>query len=88
MDELIGLLGRDAVLFREEDLIAYECDAYTLEKALPRAVVFPKNTEETAEVVRLLNRKKISFIPEGAGTGLSGGATPPGRGSRQSAWPG
>lgn len=78
VDELIGLLGRDAVLFREEDLIAYECDAYTLEKALPRAVVFPKNTEETAEVVRLLNRKKISFIPRGAGTGLSGGATPRG----------
>lgn len=78
VDELIGLLGRDAVLFREEDLIAYECDAYTLEKALPRAVVFPKNTEETAEVVRLLNRKKIPFIPRGAGTGLSGGATPRG----------
>ena len=78
VDELIGLLGRDAVLFREEDLIAYECDAYTLEKALPRAVVFPKNTEETAEVVRLLNRKKISFIPRGAETGLSGGATPRG----------
>lgn len=78
IDELIRLLGRDAVLFKKEDLLAYECDAYTLEKAMPRAVVFPKDTEETAEVVRLLNQRKIPFIPRGAGTGLSGGATPRG----------
>jgi len=78
IEELIRLLGKDAVLFKKEDLLAYECDAYTLEKALPRAVVFPGNTEETAAVVRLLNRRKIPFIPRGAGTGLSGGATPRG----------
>lgn len=80
--ELIAALqrcvGKDAVLFRQEDLLAYECDAYTLKKALPRAVVFPGSTEETAEVVRFLAQRGIPFIPRGAGTGLSGGATPTG----------
>lgn len=80
--ELIAALkrcvGNDAVLYRHEDLLAYECDAYTLKKVVPRAVVFPRSTEETAEVVRLLSKRGIPFIPRGAGTGLSGGATPTG----------
>ncbi|WP_244527624.1 FAD-linked oxidase C-terminal domain-containing protein [Lihuaxuella thermophila] len=71
-------VGDNGVLFRHEELVSYECDAYTLQKALPRAVVFPKDTEEVAAVVRLLNERKIPFIPRGAGTGLSGGATPTG----------
>jgi glycolate oxidase subunit GlcD len=78
IDELIRCVGKDAVLYRREDLLPYECDAYTLKKGIPSAVVFPSSTEETARVVRLLNERGIPFIPRGAGTGLSGGATPTG----------
>ena len=33
------IVGEDGVVWREEDLLVYECDAYTLEKSTPEAVV-------------------------------------------------
>ncbi|TBL68470.1 FAD-linked oxidase C-terminal domain-containing protein [Paenibacillus thalictri] len=66
--------GPTAVLHRYEDLVAYECDGYTLEKSLPAAVVFPKSTEEVSRAVKYLHERRIPFLPRGAGTGLSGGA--------------
>jgi glycolate oxidase len=74
--ELAAIVGTGSVLYREEDLISYECDGYVIHKQPPRAVVFPATTEEVSQVVKLLHRRKIPFIPRGAGTGLSGGAAP------------
>ncbi len=68
------MMGPAAVLHRYEDLVAYECDGYTIEKSLPAAVVFPKSTEEVSLVVKYLYERRIPFLPRGAGTGLSGGA--------------
>ncbi|MFM1653569.1 FAD-linked oxidase C-terminal domain-containing protein [Brevibacillus sp. B_LB10_24] len=76
--ELAAIVGKEAVLYREEDLIAYECDGYVIHKQQPLAVVFPATTEEVSRVVKLLHQRKIPFIPRGAGTGLSGGASPRG----------
>jgi glycolate oxidase len=73
---LAAILGNDAVLYRKEDLIAYECDGYTIHKHLPRAVIFPTCTEEVAACVKFLYEQQVPFIPRGAGTGLSGGAIP------------
>ena len=73
---LIDLVGRDAVLYRPEDLLAYECDGYTVHKRAPRAVVFPTSTEEVSKIVKYLYENEVPFIPRGAGTGLSGGAIP------------
>lgn len=74
--KLAGIVGTGAVLFRKEEMIAYECDGYTIHKQPPRAVVFPSTAEEVSQVVKLLYENNIPFIPRGAGTGLSGGATP------------
>ena len=57
---------------RREDLLVYECDAYTLEKKLPQFVVLPASTDEVARVVRLCAEANIPVIPRGAGTSLSG----------------
>lgn len=70
------LLGDMYVLHRYEDLVAYECDAYVIHKGAPSAVVFPADTEQTAQLVRYLHEHEIPFLPRGAGTGLSGGAIP------------
>lgn len=70
------IVGEKNAIFGESQLKAYDCDAYVAEKSLPRAVVFPESTDQVAEVVKLLNRESIPFLPRGAGTGLSGGATP------------
>ena len=73
-------LGAEGVLSSPSELVVYECDGFTIEKSRPDAVVFPRSTEEVAEVVRLCNRHGISVVPRGAGTSLSGGCLPVGGG--------
>ncbi|MCB9898259.1 MAG: FAD-binding protein [Planctomycetes bacterium] len=43
--------------------------------ALPRAVVFPRDTADVAAIVRACADARVPFVARGAGTGLSGGAT-------------
>ncbi len=56
-----------------DELIVYECDGYTLQKAVPEVVVLPRTTEEVAKLVKLFSVEEIPFVPRGAGTSLSGG---------------
>jgi glycolate oxidase len=72
-DELRAIVGDDGVVSKPEELLVYECDAYTLEKNLPNFVVLPKSTEEVVAVVKLCAKQSVPFIPRGAGTSLSGG---------------
>src|SRR2546423_11648431 len=74
IDELRDVVGAQNVLSEPDELLVYECDGLPQHKHLPRAVVFPNSTEETAEVLELLSDEGVSFAPRGAGTGLSGGA--------------
>jgi len=67
-----NIVGADAVVADEQELLVYECDAYTLQKNLPTAVVLPATTEEVVAVVKLCKRLKLPIIPRGAGTSLSG----------------
>ncbi|MDP7050672.1 MAG: FAD-linked oxidase C-terminal domain-containing protein [Verrucomicrobiota bacterium] len=69
---LRAIVGDEAVVAEEEELVVYECDAYTLEKSLPTAVALPKNTREVVAIIRLCKRLKLPIIPRGAGTSLSG----------------
>ncbi len=71
--DLRAVVGDDAVLVEAATRRVYECDGYTLERAVPDAVVLPGSTEQVAAVCRLLHRRGIAFVPRGAGTGLSGG---------------
>lgn len=66
------IVGRDGVVDQPDELLVYECDAYTLEKNLPTAVVLPRTTQEVSEVVKLCAQHKVPIIPRGAGTSLSG----------------
>ncbi|KIY21261.1 MULTISPECIES: FAD-linked oxidase C-terminal domain-containing protein [Mesobacillus] len=77
---LVKIVGvdpvRKSILYKKEDLLAYDCDGFTLRKHLPRAVVFPKNTAEVAAIVTYCHENDLPFLARGAGTGLSGGAIP------------
>ena len=73
LDELRRVCGQDGVICAPEELLVYECDALTLAKALPDAVVLPRSTEETAEVVRVCAKHDLPMVPRGAGTSLAGG---------------
>jgi glycolate oxidase len=69
---LRAMVGAEGVITGEQELLVYECDAYTLEKHLPGVVVLPRNTEEVIAVVKLCAQEGLPIIPRGAGTSLSG----------------
>lgn len=74
LDRLRQILDKQRVVADETELLVYECDGLPLFKNRPDVVVFPRTTNEIAQVVRLANEHSIPFLPRGAGTGLSGGA--------------
>ncbi len=71
-----GARRSEHVIAEPEQLRVYECDGLTGHRADPELVVLPGSTEEVQTVVRACNREGIPFVARGAGTGLSGGATP------------
>ena len=73
-EELREIVGEENVLTEPDELLVYETDGLPQHKHLPRAVVFPNSTEETSDVLAVLQGQGVSFAPRGAGTGLSGGA--------------
>jgi glycolate oxidase len=75
---LRALLPADAVLSQPAELLVYDCDAYTIEKSTPAAVVLPRSTDEVAAVMRFAYKFGLAVVPRGAGTGLSGGCLAPG----------
>jgi glycolate oxidase len=69
-------LGPEHVVTEPEQLRVYECDGLTGHRAVPELVVLPGSTEDVQAVVRACNGERVPFVARGAGTGLSGGATP------------
>ena len=71
-ERLRAIVGNDAVVDKPDELLVYECDAYTLEKNPPNAVVLPRTTEQVSQIVKLCAALDVPIIPRGAGTSLSG----------------
>jgi glycolate oxidase len=76
VDELRTALGVEHVITELEQLRVYECDGLTGHRAVPEVVVLPGSTEDVQTVLRACHRERVPFVARGAGTGLSGGATP------------
>ncbi|HUR47606.1 MAG TPA: FAD-linked oxidase C-terminal domain-containing protein [Candidatus Saccharimonadales bacterium] len=70
--ELLAIVGKKNVLVGSDELMVYECDAYTLEKRPPGVVVLPNSTAEVSAVAKVCARFNLPLIPRGAGTSLSG----------------
>jgi glycolate oxidase subunit GlcD len=71
---LAEIVGDQHVLGRPSELLVYNSDGLPGYRRQPRLAVFPGSREEAIAVVRLLAQEGLSFVPRGAGTGLSGGA--------------
>jgi glycolate oxidase len=69
-----------AVLHAEEDTRPYECDGLTAYRQLPMVVALPETEAQVQRILRTCSALKVPVVPRGAGTGLSGGALPPGKG--------
>lgn len=74
--ELQDALGVEHVITEHEQLLTYECDGLTGHRAVPEVVVLPGSTDDVQAVLRTCYHEQVPFVARGAGTGLSGGATP------------
>jgi glycolate oxidase FAD binding subunit len=68
---LTKILGKENVL-TEPDVTA----EYAVDNAVPRAVGFPKNTDQVAEVVKFSNRNNLAIVARGSGTKMAMGNPP------------
>lgn len=71
---LTAIVGNAHVLSKPTELLVYQSDGLPGYRRAPKLAVFPGSRDEVVAVVRELARRKVAFVPRGAGTGLSGGA--------------
>lgn len=74
--ELINQLPYQLVLTGDELTRPFECDALTVFKQKPLAVVLPTSIDQIKQVIASCKKHQTPIVTRGAGTGLSGGATP------------
>jgi glycolate oxidase len=73
--DLRAVLGDEDVMEEPVELHLYSKDA-SLMRGRPTCVVFPQDTSEVAEVVRIAEAHRVPIVARGAGTGLAAGASP------------
>jgi glycolate dehydrogenase FAD-linked subunit len=73
-DRLAEIVGARRVLSRASELLTYTSDGLPSYHKEPALAVFPGTRDELIAVIRELAKHGVSFVPRGAGTGLSGGA--------------
>ena len=76
IDFLIDLLGIENVLFDAESLQEYGHDETEDFVFSPEIVAKPNSTDQVSKILRYCNENNIPVTPQGARTGLSGGALP------------
>ena len=71
---LEALIGQDRVRLDGEALDIYGRDWTKIHAPKPRAIAFPRTTEDVQKIVQFANEKNIALVPSGGRTGLSAGA--------------
>jgi len=75
IDRLSRICG-EHIITDKPRLAVYEADGLTAKKQLPWVVVLPSSISQVQEIACLCNHFEVPVVARGAGTGLSGGATP------------
>ena len=70
------ILPERGLLMGDEELRPYECDGLTAYRQMPLLVALPETEAQVVAVLRLCQEIGLPVVARGAGTGLSGGATP------------
>ncbi|KJK09522.1 MULTISPECIES: FAD-binding oxidoreductase [Pseudomonas] len=74
LDELMTLVEPGKMLTDAASLEAYGKDWTKHFAPAPRAIVFPKSTEQVQAIVRWANQHRVALVPSGGRTGLSAAA--------------
>jgi len=76
--EVLRELPADSVLIDPDVLGSYAHDESRFtEYAIPAAVLLPRSTAQVSACLAAAHRHGVRVVPRGAGSGLSGGPTPP-----------
>jgi len=76
LSQLKRALPKNTVLSGSENTRPFECDGLGVYKQEPLAVVLPNNIAQIKKVLEICRKNNTPIVSRGAGTGLSGGATP------------
>jgi glycolate oxidase len=76
LTELRAAVGAEHVITHDHQLRTYESDGLLQYAVTPQAAVLPGSAEEVQAVVQACHRAGVPWVARGAGSGLSGGATP------------
>jgi glycolate oxidase len=75
IDGLIRIVGKDGVLFTEEDLAVYSYDG-TFAEGRPDVIVLPRTTGQVSQAVELAAGARVPVVARGMGSGLAAGSVP------------
>jgi glycolate oxidase len=73
---LRAILPERNVIADEAARRVYECDAFTMYRALPLVVALPETVAQVSQIMALAQEMNVKLVPRGAGTSLSGGSMP------------
>jgi glycolate oxidase len=76
LSRLSAVLPAERMLWRAEQLAAYQSDGLTAFQTRPLAIAIPETADEVIALVRACAAEKIPFVARGSGTSLSGGSLP------------
>ena len=76
LEELTRIVGPRYLLRGRAELLPYATDANRMFSGLPLCAACPADPAQVRAVVAACHRAGLGVVPRGAGTGLSGGATP------------
>jgi FAD/FMN-containing dehydrogenase/Fe-S oxidoreductase len=76
LSALTGITARRNIKFSPFHRAAHATDATDWRVEYPAAVVYPDSVDDIPGIVRAVKKLKLSLIPRGGGTGLTGGAIP------------
>ncbi len=74
--KLRGIVGEQYFRDDHEARVTHSYDGTPMLQSLPDGVIYPENTQQVAEIVKLLASGRIPIISRGSGTNLSGGTVP------------
>ena len=78
--DLRKIIPNHLIIEEDSALRAFDADGLSAYRQTPLLVVLPETTQQVSAILKYCQAEQVKVVPRGAGTSLSGGATPLGDG--------